>query len=162
MPIVGKRDPGYELYLKDAGVGKLSWYNGAEKVSTNTVAMNVWTHIEASVRGTSLNLFKNGVSVYTAETSRPGAASGNAYISLALSSETAYTFPGNIDEVRISSVARSTNWVWAEFQNMASNSAFQSYGSATAQAGTPAWRAGSINWRATQHAQPANWPRRRQ
>jgi hypothetical protein len=35
---------------------------------------------------------------------------------------------GVIDEVRVSSVARSTNWVWAEYLNSGSNSVFNLYG----------------------------------
>ena len=41
---------------------------------------------------------------------------------------TAY-WGGIIDEVRVSRIARSTNWVWAEFQNSASNGIFNSYAS---------------------------------
>jgi autotransporter-associated beta strand protein len=36
---------------------------------------------------------------------------------------------GIIDEVRVSRIERSTNWVWAEFQNSGSNGAFNCYGS---------------------------------
>ncbi len=35
---------------------------------------------------------------------------------------------GKLDEVRVSTVARSTSWIWAEFMNMASNDAFNTYG----------------------------------
>ena len=38
---------------------------------------------------------------------------------------------GGIQEVRISNVARSTNWEWAIYQNMASNSVFNLYGPVT-------------------------------
>ena len=38
---------------------------------------------------------------------------------------------GRLDEVRVSSVARSSNWLWATWQNIASNSTFNSYGPAT-------------------------------
>ena len=35
---------------------------------------------------------------------------------------------GSLDEVRISSGARSADWVWAEWMNMASNAVFNAYG----------------------------------
>jgi hypothetical protein len=41
-------------------------------------------------------------------------------------------FNGQMDEVRISAVARSTNWVYAEYLNMASNKVFNNYGAMTA------------------------------
>ncbi len=34
-----------------------------------------------------------------------------------------------VDEVRISNVARSTNWIWATYQNIGANTAFNDYGS---------------------------------
>ena len=37
---------------------------------------------------------------------------------------------GVIDEVRISNVSRSTNWLWAEWMNIASNGVFNTYGAA--------------------------------
>ena len=37
-----------------------------------------------------------------------------------------------MDEVRISNVARSTNWLWATYLNIASNNAFNSHGPVTA------------------------------
>ena len=42
---------------------------------------------------------------------------------------------GLIDEIRISRVARSTNWLWACYQNIVSNGVFQSYGNASAGSG---------------------------
>jgi len=35
-----------------------------------------------------------------------------------------------MEELRVSSTARSTNWLWAEFMNMTSNGAFQTYAAA--------------------------------
>lgn len=43
--------------------------------------------------------------------------------------DSTYNFPGNIDEVRISNVARSSAWLQAEYLTVASNSNFATYGS---------------------------------
>ena len=52
-------------------------------------------------------------------------------------------FTGVFDELRYSYSARSANWIWAEYQNIASNSVFQSYGPVTqvvtVSAGTIFW-----------------------
>ena len=37
-----------------------------------------------------------------------------------------------MDEVRISNVPRSTNWLWATYQNIVANNAFNAYGSTSA------------------------------
>jgi len=42
-------------------------------------------------------------------------------------------FSGAIDEVRVSNVARSTNWLWACFMNQASNGVFANYGATASQ-----------------------------
>jgi hypothetical protein len=34
---------------------------------------------------------------------------------------------GQLDELRVEAIARSSNWVWAAYQNVASNTAFASY-----------------------------------
>jgi hypothetical protein len=42
-----------------------------------------------------------------------------------------------VDEVRISSVARSTNWLWAGVQNLAANDAFSRIGSVVVSSNQP-------------------------
>jgi hypothetical protein len=42
-----------------------------------------------------------------------------------------YDFGGSLDEVRISNVARTSNWIWAEYMTMAANPLFTSYGAVT-------------------------------
>ena len=37
-------------------------------------------------------------------------------------------FAGSMDEVRVSGVARSADWVWAEYLNMASKDVVAAYG----------------------------------
>ena len=68
--------------------------------------------------------------------------SGNSVVNafIGRDSYTAGRFPNGLyDEVRVSNVERSSNWVWACYQNMASNTVFQGYGTATAQSsGNPA------------------------
>jgi len=41
---------------------------------------------------------------------------------------TFWSFDGDMDEARLSNVARSTNWVWGTWFNSASNDLFQTYG----------------------------------
>jgi archaellum component FlaG (FlaF/FlaG flagellin family) len=43
-------------------------------------------------------------------------------------SNLSYNFAGVLDEVRISNLPRSSNWVWAEYMNMGSNEVFNTYG----------------------------------
>jgi hypothetical protein len=63
-------------------------------------------------------------SVTTSQGLLSGVATGNAYL------------PASVDELSISSVARSSNWIWATWHNTASNSAFQTYGRVIPNKGT--------------------------
>jgi hypothetical protein len=45
----------------------------------------------------------------------------------------AYYFNGSLDEARIQSGAQSSNWVWASWATVASNSVFESYSAVTEQ-----------------------------
>ena len=42
--------------------------------------------------------------------------------------DTTYNWNGMIDEFRVSTVARSSNWLWACAMGVASNTSFQTYG----------------------------------
>lgn len=44
-----------------------------------------------------------------------------------------YYFDGNLDEARIQSGVQSSNWVWASWETVAANSAFESYSAVTQQ-----------------------------
>ena len=43
------------------------------------------------------------------------------------------SFPGKLDEVRVSNVARSADWVKATYDTIANNSTFMTYGDARDQ-----------------------------
>jgi hypothetical protein len=38
-----------------------------------------------------------------------------------------YYWDGMLDEIRVSTVVRSADWIWAEYMNMASNGAFNAH-----------------------------------
>ncbi|MEM7393470.1 MAG: DUF2341 domain-containing protein, partial [Verrucomicrobiota bacterium] len=58
--------------------------------------------------------------------SQPGSATVGAVDTMA-GTPVRFGSHGSLDEIRISRVARSTNWTWAVFQNMASNRNFNQY-----------------------------------
>jgi hypothetical protein len=101
---------------------------GAIVSSSNIVSAGNWFHAAYSVEGadpSGLKLYVNGAVVDSAA----GAANHNLTdVNLAREFNGRY-LNGRLDEVRISSVARSSNWLWATSQNIASNNMFNSYGS---------------------------------
>ena len=104
---------------------------------------NVWSHFVGIANfGTALlSIYINGTlvktqnvswgsSTFVASVNSSGTPDNSDTLGVYAPTPTDY-FRGSIDEARISSVSRSSNWVWACYQNMASNTAFQTYGMAT-------------------------------
>lgn len=103
------------------GVG---WTSSASAVSTGQ-----WSHVAVVFDDSAdtVAYYLNGQSQATpANTGNPGTG-GNLFFGQNGSGGS--WFDGRMDEGRMSSVTRSSDWIWAEHQNMASNSVFNSYGS---------------------------------
>jgi YVTN family beta-propeller protein len=100
--------------------------------SYGTLTVGQWQHTAAVYNGSQVTLYINGQSVGSvAKTANLLSTSRNVRIGGRDTSSLAEFFTGAIDEVRISSVARSTDWVSAERDTMAS-ATFCSFGNVTA------------------------------
>lgn len=95
-----------------------------------TPALN-WSRITGIIDGTNKYLYVNG------QLKASGTFTGTFYdnvttmpqwIGAQKRASYNYWYKGQLDEMRISSLARSSNWVWASYQTMASNTVFTSYG----------------------------------
>ncbi len=105
--------------------GKLWWKSGPSIDTTNStdLANGAWHHFAAVHDGSAARLYVDGV--LAGLDASPGTASiPTAAVFFGNEDGTARYHKGALDEMRISSVARSSNWVWAVYQNIASNSAF--------------------------------------
>lgn len=106
--------------------------NGGGFVSspTNVVAVSNWFHAAYTIAGagaTDFRIFLDGALVGSA-----GGRTNNNLTDVNIAREfNGRYLNARVDEVRISSVARSSNWLWAVHRNIASNGAFVSYGTAT-------------------------------
>jgi hypothetical protein len=112
--------------------GKLWWRGspGIDVMSPTDLADGAWHHFSAVHDGSVARLYVDGVQVATDTT--PGTASvQNAPVMFGEEYGTGRRMRGLLDEMRLSNVARSSNWVWATYQTIASNSLFTSYGTAT-------------------------------
>jgi len=114
-----------KLYFETAG-GNLT---GGTTLSTGQ-----WYHVAATYDGSNMRVYLNGVQDNT--TPKTGAISYGAYQFRMGHGPWNQWFNGIMDEVRISSVARSTNWIWACYMNMASNSTFNTYGAVSVGGGS--------------------------
>ncbi len=95
--------------------------------SDGVLPIGAWAHVAYTVGGAgagNFRLYLNGALLASAT-----GTSNNILTDVKLAREyNGRYLNARLDEVRISSVARSSNWLWATCQNIASNSSFASYG----------------------------------
>jgi hypothetical protein len=108
--------------------GQIWWKSstGIDTTNSTDVADGAWHMMSAVHDGSTARLYVDGALAATDTT--PGAAS-TQISTLYFGSETGNTrfFKGPLDEFRFSNVPRSSNWVWAVYQNIAANAAFTSF-----------------------------------
>jgi RHS repeat-associated protein len=94
----------------------------------NNIATGQWTHIAGTYDGNNMIVYANGVAVSTTPVSGP--IDYGTSLDLDIGSRSPYTsaeaVDGLIDEARISTVARSSSWIAAEYNNESSPSTFYS------------------------------------
>ena len=96
-------------------------------VSLGTVALDQWHHVVAACDGSDVRLYIDGV----LDSSEPDSLNaGSAYTVKLGNYATAQgqCFDGIIDELRVSAVSRSADWVYACWLNQRSNTVFDAYG----------------------------------
>ncbi len=88
-----------------------------------------WTLVTLKVSGGTMSLYINGTFCGSKAVGLIASASGDVmYLGCIMPSQPTTAFTGGLDEVRICKVARSYDWVWASWMNMASNSVFARLG----------------------------------
>jgi len=121
--------------------GSMTLYRGSSSLDTGIAQNdNGWHHIAVTWKssGGNIALYRDGIlkyeGVFVAGTS---ITDGGAFI-LAQEQDSVgggfaggQAFSGVLDEIRVSEVVRSSNWVWACWLNAASNSAFSGCGFVT-------------------------------
>jgi lysophospholipase L1-like esterase len=115
---------GYSLQVHNGVVR--SWFNAGTVDSAAAVNNNTWRYIAVTRSSAERRNFIDGVSAATG-TAETGNADSTADFYIGSWGSTSYDFDGAVDEARISAVARSGDWIWAEFMNMASNMVFIEY-----------------------------------
>ena len=104
--------------------------------STTVLNDNAWHHVVGTYDGSNLRIFIDG-ELEDTTASAEGPNVGSTELGLGANPTGGESFVGLLDEARVSSVARSTNWVWASYQNQGTNHfSFVTYGSAGAAPGT--------------------------
>lgn len=101
---------------------------------TSLVTTSQWHHVATAVnRATgSARLYVDGVD-QTELSSARNDFTDQATLLLGRFTDGLYSFRGRLDEARVETAARSSNWIWASWMTAASNATFSSYSSVTQQ-----------------------------
>jgi hypothetical protein len=136
----GWNSAGFSLYVNSYNTSDekliLETGDGVNGVNASTVANVVtpgqWHRVTAVVdeAGASVRLYVDGVD-YTQNSTINGAFPNQTGINLGRFTNNAFLFKGALDEVRIEAGTHSSNWVWAAWMNVVSNTTLANYTSVT-------------------------------
>jgi hypothetical protein len=108
-------------FLQVVGDSVVQFYiNGV--MAQKPVTLNQWHYVVGTYNGTTLSLWVDGGSPTSVTASAPVWPNQNTY--LGDRSDNQRTFYGLIDEVRVSNIARSSDWINTEYINQNNPSAF--------------------------------------
>ncbi len=118
--IVSKQpvDLRWQLFLEGSSV---RWSGSSEEITASAPANNAWHYLSGMQSGSDAYLYVDGIQ--QASGSISSIEDGSGYVEIGRYNSGSY-FNGLLDEVRLSSVMRSSNWMWACWLNHASNSSF--------------------------------------
>ena len=123
---------GFEIYS-----GALRFWSSAvgswSTSTSSTYANGSWHHVVVVDNGSTATFYKDGSPDGSSSSQNPGAYTGSK--AMAARSDAAQKYSGTLEEVRISSTARSSDWISTEYNNQSSPSTFYSVGSATTSGG---------------------------
>jgi hypothetical protein len=91
-------------------------------VPASSVPSGVWHYAVYTYDGSTSRLYIDGSQVATSSTAPGSVSPNNLYV--ATKDGTAEYFTGQIDETRISNIARSVDWISTEYKNQAFSSSF--------------------------------------
>jgi len=114
-------------FMQVAGTGAgVEWYINGVSAGSTVITLNTWYYFVATFNGSTAKLYKNGGTPVTKAQSAPNWPAENTYIGDR--SGGGRQFHGIIDEVRLSDVVRSGDWVTTCFNNQYMPSSFYTVG----------------------------------
>jgi biopolymer transport protein ExbB len=110
---------------------------GDDNTTSTSTTAGTWTRLDwvyGGAESPTSQLYKNGATIGTPRTlGAANTASGSGYLGFApqaYSGGGTMNFEGTLDEVRIASTARTSQWIATEYENQSSPSTFYAVGSA--------------------------------
>ena len=147
---------GYRLHLQDNTLRLRFSLPATSLVTAGSIGTGAWHHVVATYDGATMRVYIDGVQDATTA-ARTGnilpAPGGDAEVYIGHGDQPkdrpwSYEWVGQVDEVRISRVARSAGWVLTEYRNHNAPGSFYSVGAETpGPYATPPFTLLSVNYR---------------
>ncbi len=113
--------------IRHNGIGQLHFYMFTDPSDTycpltvdGAISPGLWYHVAGTWDGVTQRLYKDGLNL----TNATPAGTMRSFNNGTFSQSPTETMGGLMDEIRISAMARSSNWLWASWLTMASNNTF--------------------------------------
>lgn len=118
---------GFIMALQNDGINEWSaWVDGDWTYSGDEVTDDVWHHLVLTGDSGARRMYLDGQYVGS-DTARSVDNGGELHLGAAGTSWAANRFDGTCDEFRMSTVRRSSNWIWACWFNQSTNEGFVAY-----------------------------------
>jgi hypothetical protein len=121
--LTGSAYKGYELYYGYTSDSLMQFQIGNNgsltlRRTTNNIGSGAWFHVAGTLSGSTMLLYVNGVVPAQSSNAVSGIANSNVNLNIGKwPGGNGNYFNGKIDEVRISSIARSADWITTEYNN---------------------------------------------
>ena len=121
------------------------------------IAANTWHYVQGVFNGSSLSTYVDGAQYENFSTTTAPTSTTPLYIGVG-EGGTSYYFNGIIDEARVSNVAKSTDWLKAEYVNQGNPVSFTSSGATSVISANAATIPGALTytWKGTVSTDPTN------
>jgi MSHA biogenesis protein MshQ len=123
----------YALWVYNDGTGNNLGFgisNGTTRQFSwnGTLSASTWQHVAGTFNGSQMKWYINGNLVATMTTSISSIGANNQNLAIGSVPGQSLDFGGTIDEVRISSTARTADWLKTSYNNQSNPAAFYSLG----------------------------------
>ncbi|HMM75852.1 MAG TPA: DUF2341 domain-containing protein [Gammaproteobacteria bacterium] len=124
--LLDRQANGHRLALRVDGTNVIAHYDGVDVTASTPLAANQWTHVALVLSGTELTLYLNGTAVGSAAVT---VADMHGPLTVGGAVDGSGLLAADLDELKLSTVARSADWVLAEWALQGErNDAVVSYG----------------------------------
>ncbi len=140
---------GYKLGVYSNNLLEAETNHALDRGSTpapSSFSIGAWHYVQGVYTGSSLSVYVDGAGPYqTLSTSSNSVAGTPFYVGVGEGGNTLY-FKGLIDEVRVSNVVKTSDWIKAEYTNQSNPTSFTSVGATTTNVSNASALSGALTY----------------